>query len=142
GSTLSSTAWPRPGAPTRTPTTAVPRSIVATYQGDATHESSSSATAAAVTVLAVADLAITKSAPAEATSGTNISYHLVVTNNGPSTSSGGTVTDVLPAQVSFVSAAGCINTAGTVTCSFGTLVPSSSVSFDIVVHISVVTTGA
>jgi len=101
------------------------------------------AAVATTTAQRVADLAITKSAPDTATSGTNITYHLVVTNNGPSISSGGTVTDVLPAQVSFVSAsAGCTNTAGTVTCNFGTLVPSSSVSFDIVVHMSVVTTGA
>src|SRR5207247_7102767 len=48
---------------------------------------------------AAADLGIVKTAPGEATSGTNIIYTLTVTNNGPSTSSGGTVRDVLPAQV-------------------------------------------
>src|SRR5204863_208921 len=98
---------------------------------------------ATTTAQRVADLSITKSAPATATSGTNITYHLVVTNNGPSISSGGTVTDVLPAQSLLDAApACCTTTAGTVTCNFGTLVPSSSVSFDIVVHMSVVTTGA
>src|SRR5439155_533555 len=94
--------------------------------------------ATATTTVRAADLAITKSAPTEATSGTDITYLLSVTNNGPTTSSGGTVTDILPAGVSFKSAsAGCTPGTGTVTCSFGTLVSGSSVSFYIVVHISV-----
>src|SRR5439155_668400 len=90
----------------------------------------------------MADLSVAKSAPATATSGTNITYTLTVTNNGPSTSIGGTVTDVLPAQVSFVSAsAGCTNTTGTVTCSVGTLAPSATQTFTIVVHINPAATG-
>src|SRR5439155_4341278 len=101
-------------------------------------------TAIATTTVRAADLAITKSVPGEATSGTDITYHLTVTNNGPTTSSGGTVTDILPAQVSFKSAsAGCAFTApSTVRCSFGPLAPNLSVSFDITVHISVAATGA
>src|SRR5207302_526826 len=88
------------------------------------------------------DLSIAKSAPATASAGTDITYSLTVTNNGPSTSSGGTVTDVLPAQVSFVSAsAGCTSTAGTVTCSFGTLAASATQPFTIVVHINPAATG-
>src|SRR5437667_96839 len=95
------------------------------------------------TVTKSADLSILKTAPTSATSGTDITYTLTVTNNGPSTSSGGTVTDVLPAlQVSFVSAsAGCTNTAGTVSCTFGTLAPSATQTFSIVVHISPAATG-
>src|SRR5207244_4375661 len=90
----------------------------------------------------VADLAIVKTAPATASAGTDITYTLTVTNNGPSASSGGTVTDVLPAQVSFVSAsAGCANTASTVTCNFGTLAPSATQLFTIVVHINPAATG-
>src|SRR5206468_12111695 len=53
---------------------------------------------AATTAQRVADLSILKTAPATATSGTNITYTLVVTNIGPSTSSGGTVTDVLRSE--------------------------------------------
>src|SRR5207247_6612818 len=100
-------------------------------------------TATATTSVRAADLSITKSAPAEATSGTDITYHLTVTNNGPTTSTGGTVTDVLTVGVTFKSAsAGCAFTApSTVGCSFGTLAIGSSVSLDIVVHISVATTG-
>src|SRR2546425_571535 len=89
-----------------------------------------------------ADLSILKTAPATAFAGTDIPYTLTVTNNGPSTSSGGTVTDVLPVQVSFVSAsAGCTNTAGTVSCTFGTLAPSATQPFTITVHISPTATG-
>ncbi|PYO52957.1 MAG: hypothetical protein DMD84_07925, partial [Candidatus Rokuibacteriota bacterium] len=52
------------------------------------------------------------------------------------------MTDVLPAQVSFVSAsAGCTTTAGTVTCNFGTLAPSATQTFTIVVHIDSTRTG-
>src|SRR2546425_2012796 len=99
--------------------------------------------ATANTDVRAADLSITKSAPAEATSGTDITYHLTVTNNGPTTSTGGTVTDVLTVGVTFKSAsADCAFTApSTVGCSFGTLAIGSSVSLDIVVHISVATTG-
>src|SRR5204862_2199527 len=83
-----------------------------------------------------------KSHPATATSGTDITSSLTVTNTGPSTSSGGTVTDVLPVQVSFVSAsAGCTTTAGTVTCNFGTLAASATQTFTIVVHINPAATG-
>jgi len=100
-------------------------------------------TATATTSVRAADLAISKSAPADATSGTDITYHLTVTNNGPTTSTGGTVTDILPAGVSFQSAPGCTFTSPSmVSCTFGTLAAGSSVSFDIVVHISVLTTGA
>jgi uncharacterized repeat protein (TIGR01451 family) len=100
-------------------------------------------TATATTSVRAADLAISKSAPPDATSGTDMTYHLTVTNNGPTPSTGGTVTDILPAGVSFQSAAGCTFTApSTVSCTFGTLAVGSSVSFDIVVHISVLTAGA
>lgn len=44
-------------------------------------------------------LVITKSGPATLAAGSNISYSIAVTNNGPSTAVGATVTDVLPQQV-------------------------------------------
>lgn len=59
------------------------------------------------TVQNSADLSITASGPATAVAGdpNGFKYTLVVTNNGPSTATGGfTVTDVLPAGLTFVSA--------------------------------------
>src|SRR5204862_21253 len=89
-----------------------------------------------------ADLAIAKSAPATATSGTDITYSLTVTNNGPSTSSGGTVTDVLPVQVSLVSAsAGCTTTARSEERRVGTEAAAPTQTFTIVVHINPAATG-
>src|SRR5205814_945340 len=77
-----------------------------------------------------------------ATSGTDITYSLTVTKIGSASCRDRTVTDVLPAQVSFVSAsAGCTTTAGTVSCSVGTLAASATQTFTIVVHINPAATG-
>ena len=72
---------------------------------------------------AEADLAIVKDdGVASVVPGTNLTYTLTVTNNGPSNSSGGTISDDLPTGLTFVSSAsGCTETAGTVTCAFGSL---------------------
>ncbi len=58
------------------------------------------------TVTASADLAITKTGPATVLAGANVSYSLVVQNLGPSDAASVSVTDTLPAGVTFVSAAG------------------------------------
>src|SRR5207342_2598053 len=64
-------------------------------------------TSTAVTaVTASADLAITKSGPATVVAGNNVSYSLVVVNNGPSDAANVSVTDTLPVGVTFVSATG------------------------------------
>ena len=72
------------------------------------------------TVTALADLAITKTGPATATAGSTIAYSLSVSNLGPSTAASVSVTDTLPAGVSFVSASGtgwtCGEAVGIVTC--------------------------
>ncbi|HCK78885.1 MAG TPA: hypothetical protein DHW34_02590, partial [Actinobacteria bacterium] len=78
-----------------------------------------------------ADLSITKSHTAAAIAGSNLAFTLTVSNNGPSDSQGPiTVTDVLPAQMSFVSASGtgwsCSHSSGTITCTrAATLVASA-----------------
>lgn len=84
-----------------------------------------------------ADLAITKSAsPDPVTAGSNLTYSIGVTNGGPSTATDATVTDVLPATVTFVSATpsqgSCSGTA-TSTCNLGTLANGGSASVTIVV---------
>ena len=81
-----------------------------------------------------ADLAIVKTGPALVTEGNTYSYSLAVTNNGPATATGVTVTDVLPTNTTYVSAsAGCSQLAGTVTCTAGTLASGGSTSFTITV---------
>jgi len=51
-----------------------------------------------------ADLAITKSGPADVTAGANLTYTLSVSNNGPSDAQNVVVTDVLNANLEFISA--------------------------------------
>ena len=74
------------------------------------------------TVTAVADIGIGKSALASVSASSNLVYTISVTNFGPSSASSVTVTDTLPAGVTFVSASGNgINNSGVVSWSLGTL---------------------
>jgi uncharacterized repeat protein (TIGR01451 family) len=57
-----------------------------------------------VTVLAVADVAVSKSGPANVFAATNFDYIITVTNLGPGSAASLSVTDNLPSAVSFVSA--------------------------------------
>ena len=57
-----------------------------------------------VTVLAVADISVSKSGPATVYVGTNFNYTITVTNLGPGTAASLAVTDNLPSAVNFVSA--------------------------------------
>ena len=60
---------------------------------------------ATTSVQAQADLAVTKSdSPDPVTAGSNLTYTLIFTNNGPSDASTVTVTDAVPANTTFVSA--------------------------------------
>ena len=72
---------------------------------------------------AAADLSIVKDdGVTSVVPGTNLTYSLTVTNNGPSNSSGGAISDDLPTGLTFVSSAsGCTEMTGTVTCTFGSL---------------------
>jgi uncharacterized repeat protein (TIGR01451 family) len=73
------------------------------------------------------DVAITKSDyPDPVIPGTQLTYMLVVTNNGPITATGVVVTDTLPPQVTFLSAAPVPSSpagANPITWSLGTLLP-------------------
>jgi uncharacterized repeat protein (TIGR01451 family) len=86
------------------------------------------------------DLGVTKTDSADpVVAGQNLTYTLTamnVTNSGDGTdnASGVTLTDVLPAGVSFVSAsAGCTNSSGTVTCAVGDLAEGASAQRQITV---------
>jgi uncharacterized repeat protein (TIGR01451 family) len=84
------------------------------------------------------DLAVTKNdTPDPATLNGQITYTMVVTNNGPDTATGVTAADPLPAGTSFVSVSTtqgtCANNAGLIQCSIGTLAKGASATITLVV---------
>jgi uncharacterized repeat protein (TIGR01451 family) len=85
-----------------------------------------------------ADVRVTMShSPEPVTLGQNLSYFINVSNSGPSTATTAMLTDTLPAGVTFVSAStsqgSCVQSAGTVTCNFGTFTPGGGASVTITV---------
>ncbi|HHW84988.1 MAG TPA: DUF11 domain-containing protein, partial [Chloroflexi bacterium] len=74
------------------------------------------------TIALVADVGVTKQAPANALPGQTIVYTLTVRNLGPSVATSTRVTDTLPLSVTFSSAsAGCTHASGVVGCTLGDL---------------------
>ena len=97
-----------------------------------------SATGPSFTVLPTADLGlVVASAPDPATVGATLTYSLTVSNNGPASATATTLTDTLPAGVSFSSATSsqgtCTQTAGLVTCKLGTLANGATATATVVV---------
>jgi uncharacterized repeat protein (TIGR01451 family) len=107
--------------------------------------SANNSAAESISVKAVADLAITKTGPANAVAGTDITYGLSITNGGPSTATGVVIEDVLPAGVSILSVSGSNGATcnagqpgdqlAPTTCSFGNLASGASRTMSIEVHI-------
>lgn len=116
---------------------------VSASEGDP-NGANNSATATTTVNPKQADLGITKSAPATATVGDNITYSMVVSSSGPQPSSNAVMTDTLPAGTTFVSASTslgvCSESGGVVTCSIGPLAVGQSANVSIVVTVN--TTGA
>ena len=85
--------------------------------------------------LQAGDLAVTKSdAPDPVVVGSNLTYTLMVTNNGPSEVTGVALADTLPANVDFVSASPvCGEANAIVTCNLGNLATGATTSVEIVV---------
>jgi uncharacterized repeat protein (TIGR01451 family) len=79
-----------------------------------------------------ADLAVTKTGPATAFAGSQVSYSVNVTNNGPSDATNVVVTDTLPAGTALVSTT-CPG--GTLPCNLGNLTNGASTSFSITISI-------
>lgn len=100
-----------------------------------------------VSFVANADLKITKTASAASVNaGTNLTYLLTVTNNGPATAANVVVADVLPAQVQMLSATPSVGSCGgttvpgdpaqPLTCNLGSLVNGGSATVMVVVKIN------
>ena len=70
-----------------------------------------------------ADLSVTKSAsPSPAVAGNELTYTIVITNGGPDDATGVVMQDAVSVDLTFLSAsAGCSFSAGTVTCSVGSI---------------------
>ncbi|MDQ2712609.1 MAG: DUF11 domain-containing protein [Acidobacteriota bacterium] len=67
--------------------------------------------------------------------GSNVTYHIIASNNGPDNSTNVTVTDALPSGLSFVSfspSQGTCSGTTTITCSFGAIATYSNATVDIV----------
>jgi uncharacterized repeat protein (TIGR01451 family) len=94
------------------------------------------------TVTQNADLSVTKSGPSAAAVGTDVAYTITVSNAGPSDASSVTLSDTIPAPMSFVSmqqnSGPVFNCSGTttVTCTLATFVPGASASFTLTVHVN------
>ena len=91
---------------------------------------------ATTTVNPAADLAVTKTdSPDPIAVGQQLTYAVGVQNLGPSSATGVTLTDTLPAGVTFNSATptqgSCSQSAGTVTCSLGTIANGATPSVSI-----------
>lgn len=92
-----------------------------------------------VTKIAVAaDLAVSKTdSPDPVFAGSPLTYTVTMTNNGPDRATGVTLTDTLPAGVTFVSAVStqgsCTEAAGVVTCTIGNMANGATVTVAIVV---------
>jgi len=94
------------------------------------------------TISASADVAVVKTAPAAAVAGSNVTYTITVTNNGPSNASSVTLTDTLPAGTTFVSEnqssgpAFTCTTGATISCSIATLNAGATAVFSVTVNFS------
>lgn len=84
------------------------------------------------------DLGITKTSDGAVVAGTNQTYTIEVTNNGPSDAANVVVTDALPAGISFVSdsLSACSAAGAVVTCNLATLADQAVLSFDLIVAVS------
>ena len=115
-----------------------------TFDPDNTDDSSSVTTL----ITPQADLAITKNGPAPVTAGTDVSYTISITNNGPSTATNVSLTDTVPVNTTFVSAVqnsgpafGCGQAGGVITCTAASFAPAASSTFTFTVHVDPAASG-
>jgi uncharacterized repeat protein (TIGR01451 family) len=121
-----------------TPTAAGTLNRNASAQSSSTDSNTANNSASvSTTVNAAADLAITMTdSPDPVKKRRNLTYMINVVNNGPSTASGVTVTDILPSDIVFVSATpsqGSCSGTVTVTCNLGNLASGGIANVTIVI---------
>jgi len=105
-----------------------------------------------MTTVLCADLEVTKTdSPDPVGLGENLTYTVVVTNNGPGNAQSVVLTDMIPANTTFVSNSGAagwmcmnppVNGTGTITCTIPTLVDGAMATFTIVVKVNATACGA
>ena len=157
--TCSLASFPSGGSATFTFVVAVPPAATGSLTNTATvaattsdPSSTNNEATSVATIGSSADLAVTKSGPAALPSGTNATYLLTVTNNGPSAAATVTLTDSVPAGSTFVSFTQDSGPAftcnaltpggtGTITCTLASFAPSAPATFTLVVAVSPTSTG-
>ena len=102
-------------------------------------------TASTTTVVgpASADLALDKTGPATPAPGAVVAYQLTYTNNGPSDAAGASITDTLPAQLTFLASdpAGCTAAGQVVTCPVGAVTAGASATITVTAKLASGTAG-
>jgi len=83
-----------------------------------------------------ADVSVSKFGPAQVTAGTNLTYSVQVTNNGPDTADSVTLTDITPANTTFVSTDVPSCTDPSAGCNIGSLAPGVTAVFTIVYSVN------
>jgi uncharacterized repeat protein (TIGR01451 family) len=109
---------PPTGSATITITTTAPNSAI-TLMNTATvaapagttdpNPVNNTSTASTIVAQSSADLSVLKSGPKNATAGGNVTYSIAVTNHGPDTATNVTITDPVPAGLTYISASSPCN---------------------------------
>jgi uncharacterized repeat protein (TIGR01451 family) len=126
--------------PSLTPGTVLSNTATITSDTPDADESNNSATVQTTVAAPSANLSVTKQAnPPYAWIGSDVTFQITVTNNGPSDANGVVVDDTLPAGLQFVSATpsqGSCNAVSPIHCTIGSLVNGASATVTVVATVS------